>query len=99
MLSSDQSLEVEDLSVEQGESDERANTTLRAVWTTVRVASKVAAMALIIAGAWLFWVWAAPKIWPAGAPALVKPGIGLFAGICIAARCVWNVLFLCPETE
>jgi len=99
MFSSDQPLEVEDLSVEQDGNGAHTTAMLRTVWTTVRVAGEIAAMAFIIAAAWLFWVWAVPKVWPAGAPAFLKPDIGLFAGICIAARCVWNVLFLCPETD
>lgn len=71
----------------------------RAMCANLPVIGDMLATVLVVAGAWFLWGWALPAIWPAGPAAFIQPGFWLFAGVAVAARCVWNILFLCPRTN
>lgn len=71
----------------------------RAMRANLPILGDLLAMLVIVVGAWFLWGWALPAIWPAGPVAFIQPGFWLFAGVAVAARCIWNILFLCPRTH
>ncbi len=48
---------------------------------------------------WFAWTWGAPLLWPGGPEIVIQPNFWAFMGVCVLARVVWNLLFLCPRSR